>query len=218
MKKSSISRARYLACIAVMSAISTILMYLDFSLPIMPVFIKLDISELPALISSFALGPMSGVIVCLIKNLFNLIGTSTGGVGELSNFMLGSIFVLTAGFIYKYKKNRWGALIGAIVGSIFMASLSMLTNYYITYPVYTKFMPMEVIIGMYRAIYSGADTLWKCLAIFNLPFTFFKGMLVSILTFIVYKPLSRIIKGYSHNSKNAIAIIVDTNKDIDDNK
>lgn len=191
--------ARYLTMTAMLSAVAFVLMFLDFSVPFMPSFIKLDLSELPALIGTFALGPVSGVIICLIKNLLHLLITSTGGVGELSNFILGVAFVLPAGLIYKYKKNRVGALLGSLVGALFMAGISVLTNYFVVYPIYTAFMPMEAIIGAYDKIASVVgghmDNLLQCLVVFNMPFTFFKGMLSVAITFLIYKPISIFIKG-----------------------
>lgn len=191
--------ARYLTMTAMLSAVAFVLMFLDFSVPFMPSFIKLDLSELPALIGTFALGPVSGVIICLIKNLLHLLITSTGGVGELSNFILGVAFVLPAGLIYKYKKNRVGALLGSLVGALFMAGISVLTNYFVVYPIYTAFMPMDAIIGAYDKIASVVgghmDNLLQCLVVFNMPFTFFKGMLSVAITFLIYKPISIFIKG-----------------------
>lgn len=190
---------RYLTMTAMLSAIAFILMFLEFSVPFMPGFIKMDLSELPALIGTFAMGPVSGVIICLIKNLLHLLVTSSGGVGELSNFILGVAFVLPAGLVYKFRKNRKSALIGAMVGAAVMAGISILTNYFVVYPIYTAFMPMEAIIEAYDAIASvvGAhmDNLLQCLLVFNMPFTFLKGMLSVGITFLIYKPISIFIKG-----------------------
>lgn len=189
------SKTRKITVTGMLSAIAFILMYLDFSVPLMPSFIKMDISELPALIGSFALGPVSGVIICLIKNLLHLMKTSTGGVGELSNFILGAAFVFTAGIIYKKNNTKKGALIGSLLGALAMAVISVFTNYFIVYPIYTNFMPMEAIIGAYQAILPSADSLLKCLIIFNVPFTFIKGMISVVITFLIYKRLSPILKG-----------------------
>lgn len=188
-------RTRKITMIGMLSAIAFLLMYLDFSVPFMPTFIKMDISELPALIGSFAMGPVEGIIICLVKNLLHLMKTSTGGVGELSNFILGAAFTGTAGFFYKKNKTKKGALIGSLVGALAMAIISVITNYYIVYPIYTNFMPMEAIIGAYHAILPSADSLLKCLIIFNMPFTFVKGMLSVLITFLIYKRISPIIKG-----------------------
>lgn len=181
--------------IGMLSATAFLLMFFDFSVPFMPAFIKMDLSELPALIGSFALGPVSGVAVCLVKNLLHLLKTSTGGVGELSNFILGATFVYTAGMIYKYKKNKRSAIIGSVIGAVAMGVISLFSNYYLVYPVYTKFMPLEAIIGAYQAINPNVDGLWACLIMFNMPFTFVKGMFSVIITLLVYKRISPIIKG-----------------------
>lgn len=188
-------RTRKITMIGMLSAIAFLLMYLDFSVPFMPSFIKMDISELPALIGSFAMGPVEGIIICLVKNLLHLMKTSTGGVGELSNFILGAAFTGVAGFFYKKMKTKKGALIGSLIGALAMAVISIVTNYYIVYPIYTNFMPMEAIIGAYQAILPSADSLLKCLIIFNMPFTFVKGMLSVLITFLIYKRISPIIKG-----------------------
>lgn len=194
-KPFSREKIRKLTVTAILGAVAAVLMFLQFSVPVMPGFIKMDVANFPALIASFALGPVSGVGVCLIKNLLNLFTTSTGGVGELSDFILGCIMVIPAGLIYKRKKTRGGALLGAVIGAVCMAGCSLLTNYYITYPVYTNFMPMEQIISAYQLILPSVDSLWKALLIFNVPFTFVKGLLCAMITFLVYKPLSPILKG-----------------------
>ena len=199
MKKSAISPTskqpltHKMTVTALLSAIATVLMFLEFSVPVMPSFIKLDVSELPALLATFSLGPLYGVVVCLIKNLLNLAHTQSSGVGELCNFLLGAVFVFTTGVIYNKMKNRKGALIGSFVGALVMAIMSLPINYYITYPFYSNFMPIEAIIGAYQAIFSGVDTLWDCLLVFNAPFTFVKGLINVGLTFLIYKRLSPIL-------------------------
>jgi len=178
---------------AMLSAVSAVLMFIDFSVPIMPSFIKLDISELPALLASFSLGPVYGVVVCLIKNLVNLARSTTSGVGELCNFLLGAVFVFTAGMVYKKMKSRKGAFVGALIGAFVMAVLSLPLNYYVTYPIYANFIPMEGIIGMYQVILPSVKSLWDCLLVFNAPFTFVKGLIDVGLTFLIYKRLSPIL-------------------------
>ncbi len=202
-KKENIRR---IAVIGIMSAVSAVLMMLSFNIPIMPSFIKMDFSELPALITAFSIGPVSGVIVCFIKNLINLMFTTTAGVGELSNFVLGACLVLSAGLIYKKMKTRKGALIGAIVGSLIMAVLSIPWNYYITYPAYINILnfPLEAILGMYKSINPNVNGLMQALLIFNLPYTFCKGIIISILTFLLYKKLSPIIKGKKDRKNSKI--------------
>ncbi len=186
---------RALAVTAVLGAVASALMFVGVHVPLMPSFLQLDFSELPALIASFSLGPLSGVAVCLIKNLVHLLATSTGGVGELSNFLLGTAFVLPAGIIYRVKKTRLGALAGALIGSAAMALLSLPSNYFIVYPAYGLVMPMEAILDMYRAINPNVKTLWDALIWFNMPFTFVKGLLSTAVTLLIYKRISPLLKG-----------------------
>lgn len=192
MKRTSL---RTMTMTAMLSAVAAVLMFISFSVPFVPSFLKMDFSELPALIASFSLGPVSGVVVCLVKNLINLPFSTTGGVGELSNFLLGAIFVFPAGWIYRTHKNRKGALAGALTGNVLMALLSLVTNYFIVYPFYTGIMSMEAIMGAYQAILPSVKNLWQALLIFNLPFTFIKGLFSVIITFLVYKKLSPLLKG-----------------------
>ena len=190
------SRVRTMCGVAMLSAVAYILQFLEFPLPMLiPSFIKLDFSELPALIGAFAYGPVAGVVVCFIKNVIHLVNSQSGGVGELSNFLLGAVFVYTAGLIYRKSHSRKGAIAGSVTGAILMAVLSIFINYYIVYPIYTAFMPMETIIGAYQAILPTVKNLWQCLIVFNLPFTFVKGMLDVLITLLVYKSLSPILKG-----------------------
>lgn len=186
---------RYIAVTAMLSAVAFILMFFEFSVPFMPAFVKLDLSELPALIGAFSMGPLCGVLVCLIKNLLHLLITTTGGVGELSNFVLGAVFVLPAGLIYKRKKSRKTAIIGSLTGAVLMALISVVSNYFVMYPFYTVFLPMDTIISMYQAILPGVNGLLECLIVFNMPFTFLKGMISVVITFLIYKHISPVLKG-----------------------
>lgn len=190
-----LSRVRALTVTAMFSAIAFVLMFLDFSVPLIPSFVKMDVSELPALLAAFGLGPVYGVMVCLVKNLIHLLITSTGGAGELCNFLLGTFFVLPAGILYQKMKSRKGAIIGSLIGAVVMGLLSIPLNYYITYPVYSNFMPIDLIIGMYQSIRPSVNGLLECLIIFNAPFTLVKGLLVTVLCFLIYKPLSPLIHG-----------------------
>ena len=186
---------RIITLTGLFGALSAVLMMISFNVPLMPSFIKMDFSELPALIAAFAMGPLSGAMVCLVKNLINVMFSTTGGVGEFSNFILGCAFVIPAGLIYKRNKSKRSALIGSLIGAVFMAVFSVFSNYFIVYPVYSMFMPIEAIIGMYHEIYPGINNLLQALIIFNMPFTFIKGLCSIIITFAIYKHISPIIKG-----------------------
>lgn len=186
---------RKLTVTALLGAAATILMFISFGLPILPSYLKVDFSEMPALLASFALGPVYGAAVCLIKNLVNLTATTTGGVGELCNFLLGVLFVVPAGLIYRNRPTRKAALIGMIVGALVMSAGSIVINNFIVYPTYLLVMPEDAIVGMYSALVPAANSILKGILIFNLPLTFVKGVLDAIITFILYKRLSPVLKG-----------------------
>ena len=194
--KSSRAGVRYLTVTAMLSAVAYILMFIDFPIPfLIPSFIQMDISELPALIGAFAMGPGCGVFVCLVKNLLHLFITSTGGVGELSNFLLGVAFVLPAGLLYKQRKGKKSAVKGALMGAVLMGIVSIPINYFLTYPIYYNFMPQEVILEAYRAIVPSMKNILQCLICFNMPFTIVKGLCSVGITMLTYKHLSPILKG-----------------------
>lgn len=189
------SKTHKLVVAAMLSAVAFVLQFIEVSIPIIPSFVKLDFSDLPALMGTFALGPVYGAAIELVKNLIHLPMGSSAGVGELANFLFGAVFVVVAGLIYKGNKSRKGAILGSLLGALAMAVLSLPLNYFLVYPAYVVIygMPMEAIIGMYQAILPAADTLLKDLIIFNLPFTFCKGLIDAVLCFLIYKPLSPLL-------------------------
>lgn len=194
--QSTRNNIRYITVTAMLSAVAYVLMFIDFPIPfLLPSFIQMDISELPALIGAFAFGPVCGVLVCLVKNLLHLLITSTGGVGELSNFILGVMFVLPAGIIYGRKKTKKNARKGALVGAVLMGIASIPVNYFLTYPIYYNFMPETVILEAYRAIVPSMKNILQCLICFNMPFTIVKGLCSTGLTMLIYKHISPILKG-----------------------
>lgn len=190
---------RKLAVIAVMSAVSLLIYYFDFPVPFMPSFIKLDLSNVIPLITGFAFGPVSGVLVCLIKDIIHLVIKGLGttmGVGDIFDFVTSAAFVLSASLIYRKNKTKKGAVIASIIGTFVFTIVSLPLNYFVTYPIYAKaFGSMEAIIGAYRKFLPGVKNLFAALCIFNVPFTLIKGLLCSLVTILIYKPLSPIIKG-----------------------
>lgn len=193
MKKLNV---RQLTAIGMLTAVSWVLYLFGFKIPVVPSFLTMDFSELPAVIASLTMGPMAGVLVCFLKNFLHLLISHTMWVGELSNFILGVAFVIPVGLIYKKHKTKSGAVIALLGGAIIMALISVPSNYFLIYPLYDAIaFPMDVIVGMYTALFPKLDTLLKCLVAVNVPFTFFKAIVSVIVTLLVYKPLSRIIKG-----------------------
>ncbi len=187
-------RTHHIAVTAVLSAAAAVLQLIEIPIPfLIPDFVRLDFSELPALLASFSLGPLWGAAVCLIKNLFKLTTSYSGGVGELGNFLMGVCFVVPAGVFYRQHKTRRGALAASILGAVCMAAASVPINYFITYPAYEKFFPIEQILALYQLIRPSANGLLECLITFNAPFTLLKGALDVALCFLIYKPLSPLL-------------------------
>ena len=174
-----------IAVAALLAAVAAVLQFVEFSIPVMPAFIKLDVSDLPALLGTFSLGPVYGVAIQLVKNLLHLPFGSSAGVGELSNFLLGAVFAFIACIVYKKHKNRGGALWGSVAGAAAMAVISIPINYFIVYPAYVVLygLPLEAIVGMYQEILGTvaqvptSNALLNCLMVFNVPFTLCKGLL-----------------------------------------
>ena len=182
---------RWMTFTALLSALAAVLQFFEITLPFVPSILKLEFSDLPALIAAFLLGPVSGVVVELIKNCFHLLFTWSSGVGELCNFLLGALLVLPAGLICRRRRTVKGALAGGLAGTAAMALGSMLVNGFITYPFYAAvMMPMEVILDMYRVFVPGISNLWQALLLFNLPFTALKGLIAVAVSVPLFKRLS----------------------------
>jgi riboflavin transporter FmnP len=192
-------KLKALVLTALFAAISCVLFLVQFATPLTPPFLKLDLSDLPALLASLLLGPVYGVLVCLIKNVIGLFHSQTGGVGELSNFLLSAVFVLVAG-LFAFRARRKGkaltlrgTLAGSVLGALAMALMSFPSNLFLVYPVYQKFMPLETIMGLYRVIAPGVRQLWQALLLFNVPFTFVKALLSVVFGVVLYRALSRFL-------------------------
>ena len=197
---------RNLVASGILGAIGSVLMLINFNIPsIMPVFIKFDVSELPAILASFAYGPLGGIMVCLVKNVLNLVlGSDTAGVGELSNFILGCAYVIPAGLIYQKHRTFKGAIVGALTGCFTSAILCWFTNNFIVYPLYGLLgWTEELILSMYQAIFPFVNTLEEAIFVFNVPFTFIKLFVTAIITFLIYKRLSPLLRGKKQNKKEA---------------
>ncbi len=198
----SLFDVRKLVFTALLAALSAVLMkFLSFPLPFIPTFITFDFSDAPAMLASLTMGPVSGLAVCFLKNLIGCFGSMTGCVGELSNFILSSCLVLPAGFIAK-KTSYKGVIFACLAGAAAMALAGVASNYFIVYPIYDKaVMSMEAILGMYKAILPSADSLIECLLIFNLPFTFVKGLIAAAISIPLYKRLRPVFNSFYNTEK-----------------
>ncbi|MBM7562335.1 ECF transporter S component [Fusibacter tunisiensis] len=189
-KKLSVSQ---MTKIAMLSVLAFVLMQIELIVPIFPAFLKIDISDLPALIGAFAMGPLAGVAIEAVKNLLHLLQTSTGGVGELANFVVGIAIVVPAAVIYKRHKTKKSAIIGLAVGTLVMAMVGGLANYYVMLPFYSNFMPLEAIIGMGAAVNKSIVSMETLVLYGIVPFNLFKGVVLSFLTLLLYKRISPIL-------------------------
>ena len=195
-----------IALTGIMAALSTILRYLEFPLIfIAPEFLKFDFSDLPALITAFAAGPIYGVAVEAIKNIVMLPFTKTQYVGELANFMVGGIFVFSAGLIYKLKPTKKTALAGMLSGTLIMTVSAAFLNYfflipffaelYIKDPIDTK-IKIDIIISLFTAVFPFIKDLFGAVLFSIVPFNIIKGVAISLITFFVHKRISNIVEKF----------------------
>ena len=198
--KEPLFNTRKLAMIGMFSALAMILHLFDFPLFFAPGFYKLDFSELPILIGTFAFGPTAGVLMEFIKILLKLFvkGTSTAFVGDLANFVVGCSFILPASAVYAFRKNKKSAIIACVVGTLVMTIFGTAFNAIYLLPAFSKLygMPLEDILTMGAAVNplvtdgSILSFVAACVA----PLNIIKGVSVSVVTLLIYKPLSPIIK------------------------
>ncbi len=199
--KEKILNTRKVAMIGMFSALAMILMLFEFPLPFVPPFYELDFSEIPILIGSFAFGPAAGVLMEFVKILLKLFikGTSTAFVGDLANFAVGCSFILPASIIYTFVKKKKGAIAGCIFGTLFLTVFGTAFNAIYLIPAFSELygMPMESILAMGSEVNplmkegSLVSFVVCCVA----PMNLIKGTVASVVTMLVYKPLSPIIKG-----------------------
>jgi|SRR5690554_558979 len=187
--------------ISLLSAIAFILISLDFPIPFLfPGFLKLDFSDVPALIGGFSMGPLAGVLIQLIKCVLHMLTqTETAGVGPASNFVTGVSLVVPATIIYRWIKSKKGALLGLVAGTVVMTGVMALANYYVFFPLFITVMGYseEAVVGMGTAVNSNITDLKTLVILGSTPFNIFKGATVSIVTLALYKHISRLFKRYN---------------------
>ncbi len=202
MKKANKISTRNLSIIAVFSAISFVLAFFEIPAPLAPSFAKMDFSNVPALVVAYAIGPVGGMLVELIKNLLQLTSTSTAGIGELANFCMGTAFVMPAGLIYQTRKTKTNALAGALVGAVVSGLAAVLLNYFVLLPLYEGFMPLEAILAMYAELLPFLDTKLKA-CMWAFPGNVFQCALYTLVTMLIYKPISRFFYGNNEGKNNS---------------
>ncbi|WP_099466749.1 ECF transporter S component [Konateibacter massiliensis] len=194
----SSAKVRKMVQIAMLSAVSVILMLFEIPLFFAPSFYKIDLSEVPVLIGAFAMGPLAGVIIELVKIALNLVitGSLTAGVGEFANFLIGCSFVVPSAVIYKRMKSKKGAVIGMAVGTFFMTIIGGILNAFLLLPVYaTAFgMPLTALVEMGSAVNHFITNLPTFVLFAVVPFNLLKGVVVSFVVALIYKKISIILK------------------------
>ena len=197
VKKEGKITVRYMSTVGILTAISAVVMLFEFPLWFAPEFYKLDFSEVIVAIGAFTLGPVAGIIIEFLKNILNLLlnGTTTAGVGEFANFVLGCAFIVPASLIYKYSRTLKGALIGLIVGTVSLALIGAIMNMYVLLPLYPYFYkaPIEAFVEAGKAVNRNIVDLKTLIVFAVIPFNLLKALVVSVITLFSYKKLSTII-------------------------
>ncbi|MCR1935144.1 ECF transporter S component [Clostridium tepidum] len=182
--------------ISVLGTIGFLLMFIEIPIPIFPEFLKIDISDIPALVGGFALGPVAGILIEFMKNILH--GIFKGGtvfVGEFANFLVGSVLVGVSSYIYKRHKTKKEALLGLVIGTICMSVIAGLFNYYVLLPLYEKALnfPIEAIVAIGNKLNPKIVDLKSFVYWSIIPFNLLKGVAVSIITVLIYKSVSPIL-------------------------
>ena len=198
-KRKQMQKTRRMVSIAMLAAVAIVLMLFEFPLPFLPPFYKIDASELPVIIGAFTMGPVAGVIIEFVKVLLNLLidGTTTAFVGEFANFLIGCAYVVPASMVYYFRKSRKNAVLGLVLGTAVCAVVGCLLNAYLLLPAYSKAFHMEIeaLIAMGTAVNKAIDNMLTFVLFATAPLNILKCGFVSVVTMLIYKPISRILKG-----------------------
>lgn len=195
--KKNLFTTQNLSTMAILAAVASVLFLIE--VPIVPgvPFYKLDFSNLPVLLGTFAMGPVAGTLILAVKSIIGLLHSSSQGVGELADFLMGAAMVIPAGLVYRRDKTRRGAVIGMAIGTVAATVVSVLANVYLMIPFYSAVyhMPVEQIIAMGQTLFPSMDSLWKFVLYITAPFNLVKWILISVVGILMYKPLSPLLHG-----------------------
>ncbi len=199
-KQVSVLSVRGMTVIALLSALAVILMLFDIPLWFAPNFYKIDFSEVPVLIGAFTLGPAAGILIEVLKILMNLLinGSDTALVGETANLIVGCALVVPSAFIYHTRKNRKSAILGLGIGTAVFVAAGCLLNAYLLLPTYARLfgMPIDTLIGFGTEVNPAITNMTTFILFAVTPFNLIKGVAVSVITVLLYKHVSPLIKGY----------------------
>lgn len=190
------NKTRKITLIGIFAAISSVLMFFELPLPFMPPFLKFDPSGVPILLASMLFGPSAAISVTLIKDVIHLLSTTTGGVGELADFLILSTFSVVVGLIYRKRSDRKGVLLATLAGTVTCAVVGALANYYLLIPFFSKIMPLDAIFAACAEINPAIDGLRGYILFGAVPFNLIKGLLLTLFTFLLYRKLEAFLKTY----------------------
>ena len=195
IKKNKSISVKTLAKIGILAAVAYILMFISVPLPIFPSFLKLDVSDIPAIFGGMAMGPLAGFIIALIKNLLQIGVSFTGGVGEIANAIIGGTYVVIISCVYKKRSNLKGVLIGSLLGIIGMTAMGCLANYFVVTPIYGQvFGSLDAIIAMGSAINPRIHDLFTFVIWVYAPFNIIKASIMTICILPLYKKMNKLLK------------------------
>ncbi len=197
----TLTKTKKLTYSAMFAAIATLVMYLDFPLPFMPPFLKLDLSGFISILTAFMFGAVPAILVTLTKDIIHAFSSTTGGVGELADFLMMSAFSIAVSFSYKRNHTKKGAIIGLSIGTVITVIIGMLTNKYMLIPFFSKVTPIETIIEMCTKVNPSIDSINTYIVFGVLPFNLIKCFILSLITVLVYKRLSVFINSTHKFSK-----------------
>ena len=194
-KRAAALNIRTITMTALLSAMAYVLAFVEFPVPLSPSFARMDLSDFPALIGAFAFGPISGLLIEFVKNTLQLLTTSTGGVGEIANFLIGTSYVVAAGVLYKRRKTKKTAWIACIAASFVMGVAAALANYFILLPLFENFMPLDQLIASFAELLPFIHTKLDVVLFNAFPFNLLKGLVIGGVTMLIYKKLTPVLKG-----------------------
>ena len=189
--KNQLFSTPYLTRMAILAAIAFVLFLIQ--IPVVA-FYKLDLSNIPVLLGAFSMGPVAGVVILAVKCLLALTRTTSAGIGDLADFIMSAALIIPASVIYHRNKTRKTALIGMAVGTLCMVVAGILANKFIMLPFYMGAYHMDMAGILKFANVAGVDSEWKLLLLITAPFNLLKGVVLSVVTGLIYKPLSPLLK------------------------
>ena len=196
VRKPKLSSTKTIAKVGILSAIAYVLMFISVPLPIFPSFLKIDLSDIPAIFGGMSLGPMAGLAIVIIKNfLQGITATTTGGVGEFANIVIGGSYVLIICFFYKKLKNTNGVIIGGLLGIVTMTIIGCIMNYFIMMPLYATVygMPLDAIIQMGTVLNPKVTDLFTFVIWMIAPFNILKALIMTIVTLPLFKKVEKVL-------------------------